>query len=117
MGAIPPIPQSLASKVYGWVVSMVLIIIFWVYSLYHLAKIMIKYQDNPVYQDLSLTWWCSGVLTIFVGCVYIVISFFFWLQRKRKWSKHCMYVSKLKRQNLMLKRHLSRFVQKNLENY
>lgn len=96
-------PLSLFGKVIRWGITVLLILFLWISGLYHLANLEYKYHDDPLFQDLGLTWFGTGALTLIVFGGWIVLSFGSWAHRHRKWTNYLQEVAKIEKENYVLK--------------
>ncbi len=102
---IPSQPLSLSGKLSQWIIAGGLVVFFWVTGLLHLAELESKYHDSPLFQDLGVTWFGTGVLTILIVLGLAIINLGMWARKAHRWHTHLTKVAKMEKQNHTM-RHL-----------
>ena len=95
----PAEPLSLFRKLFQFGITGLIVLFFWFSGITHLAKLEYKYHDSELFEDLGITWFGTGCLTIIIIGGLMVISFASWTYRRHKWSMYVREVAVLRREN------------------
>ena len=95
----PAEPISLFRKLLQFGITGLIVVSFWISGLWHLGSIAYKYHNSELFEDLGITWYGTGFLTIIVVAGLMVISFASWTYRRYKWSMYVREVIVLRREN------------------